>query len=166
MRYLAEVKGQIYRIEITGEGEVSLEGQAHQADLQSIGGLPLYSLLLDNRSYEMYVDEAGETYQVLLAGELYPIEIRDERARRADDGDSPRASARRLVIQAPMPGLVVAVKVAQGDQARAGQPLVTLEAMKMENDLRTPQEGIVESVGAKVGEVVREGQVLVTLRPS
>jgi biotin carboxyl carrier protein len=166
MRYLAKVKGRTFAVEITGEDEVSLDGQAHRADLQSIGGLPLYSLLLDNRSYEMYVDRDGETYRVLLAGELYPVDIRDERSRGLASQAPSRAAARRVAIEAPMPGLVVAVKVAPGDEVLEGQSLVTLEAMKMENELRAPQEGTVESVRVGVGEVVQQRQILITLRPS
>jgi pyruvate carboxylase subunit B len=163
MRYLAQVKGQSLEIEMGLHGEVLIEGQAHQVDLRSIGGLPLYSLLVDNRSYEVFVDRTGDTYHILLGGELYPVHIEDERTRRLRRPTSSQAR-KRVVVQAPMPGLVVHIEAKQGATVQAGEGLITLEAMKMENELPAPHDGVVESVRVRMGDVVEQNQPLVILR--
>ena len=66
-------------------------------------------------------------------------------------------------LEAPMPGVVTRVMVKQGDRVEAGQPLIALEAMKMEHLVRAPRAGVVESVGAAVGEMVAGGVTLVEL---
>ncbi|HBL37742.1 MAG TPA: acetyl-CoA carboxylase biotin carboxyl carrier protein subunit, partial [Flavobacteriales bacterium] len=65
-------------------------------------------------------------------------------------------------VEAPMPGKVLEVKVASGDQVKAGDALLVLEAMKMENVLRAPRDGVVERVDAVVGIAVEKGAALVT----
>lgn len=163
MRYMAQVKGQSLEIEVGLHGEVQIEGRPHQVDLRSIGGLPLYSLLVNNRSYEVFVDRSGDTYYVLLGGELYPVQIEDERTSRLRRPAGSQAR-KRVVVQAPMPGLVVHIKVEQGASVQAGQGLITLEAMKMENELPAPHDGVVESVRVRMGDVVEQHQPLVVLR--
>jgi pyruvate carboxylase subunit B len=163
MRYLAQVKGQSLEIEVGLHGEVRIEGRPHKVDLRSIGGLPLYSLLVDNRSYEVFVDRIGNTYNILLGGELYPVHVEDERTRQLWRPTSSRVR-KRTVVQAPMPGLVVSIKVKTGDAVQAGEGLITLEAMKMENELPAPHDGVIESVRVHMGDVVEQNQPLVILR--
>ena len=66
-------------------------------------------------------------------------------------------------VKAPIPGLVIKVLVTQGDQVQVGQPLIILEAMKMENELRAPRDGVVATVKVKPGNSVNQGETLVTL---
>jgi 3-methylcrotonyl-CoA carboxylase alpha subunit len=66
-------------------------------------------------------------------------------------------------LKAPMPGLVVAVPVAEGETVSKGQNLVILESMKMQNELRAPRDGVVQRVRVKAGERVEQNQLLVTL---
>ena len=84
-----------------------------------------------------------------------------ERARRGRDD---AAHAGPLEVRAIIPGRVVAVSVAQGDTVEAGQQLLVIEAMKMQNELRSPRAGTVERVGAAVGQAVDLGAVLLVLR--
>jgi len=88
--------------------------------------------------------------------------VLDERTRHirslAGGGDQRRAAG---VLKAPMPGLVVRVQVQPGEKVAAGDPLVVLEAMKMENELKAGAPGVVKSVRVAPGEAVEKGQVLV-----
>jgi biotin carboxyl carrier protein len=77
-------------------------------------------------------------------------------------GMSAGAEAVESAVEAPMPGKVLEVKVAAGDEVAAGDALLVLEAMKMENVLRAPRDGKIERVDAPVGEAVEKGAVLVT----
>jgi oxaloacetate decarboxylase alpha subunit len=85
------------------------------------------------------------------------------RARATRDRDHATGSGAPLTIRAIIPGRVAAVAVAVGDEVRAGQPLLVVEAMKMQNELRAPRDGTIRSVAAGVGGTVEIGDVLVVL---
>jgi 3-methylcrotonyl-CoA carboxylase alpha subunit len=98
----------------------------------------------------------GDTVHLFWGGRAYRFEQETERS---------RATHRHAAagLEAPMPGKVIAVKVAPGDTVMKGDELLVVEAMKMENAVRAPREGRVKSVSAKVGDMVSPGLVLVEL---
>jgi len=165
MRYTATVNDQTFEIEILPDGQIMVNGSLHRVDMRSIDGSSLYSLLVDERSYELFVEEGTGEYRVLLDGDLYVAHIKDEwswhlaRAKRASVAPPGEVS-----IRAPMPGLVVAVPVTVQQRVQAGQGVVIMEAMKMENELRTPCDGVVHTVRVNPGDTVKQGQVLVTIK--
>lgn len=146
-------------------GLVTLDGVDLAVDLQQIASGSVYSLLVDGRSFELLVEEvAGEALRVVLGGVVYPVRVEDERARAlAAAVGQRRAADGELAVQAPMPGLVVSVAVAPGEEVRAQQRLLVLEAMKMENELRAPRSARVKAVHVAPGEKVEQGRLLVTL---
>jgi biotin carboxyl carrier protein len=164
MKYATTVGDHTYLIEINRNGEITVDGESHLADLQAIDGLGTYSLLLDNASFEALVEERQGELGVLLRGRLYPITVEDERARRLSEasGGSGTTSG-EVAIKSPMPGLIVAVKVSAGEAVTKGQPLVILESMKMENELKSPRAGKVASVRVEPRQAVEQGQVLVVV---
>jgi biotin carboxyl carrier protein len=125
----------------------------------------LYSMLLCGRSYEARVTRAAgsasATYNVRVGRERFQVTIRDPRARRT--GSNGGISAGPLEISAPMPGRVVKVLVRQGEEVAAGQGLLVIEAMKMQNELRAPRAGCVECIHAAEGEGVETGAPLLRL---
>ncbi|HLE44224.1 MAG TPA: biotin/lipoyl-containing protein, partial [Methylomirabilota bacterium] len=144
-------------VEVTQQGpgifEVRLGGQVHLVDAyrHDYGTL---SLLVDGASYSATLDERGARLHVRVADSVYPIEILDEkklRLRRAV-GRSPVEGKRTLT--APMPGKVVKVLVALGDEVKEGQPLVVVEAMKMENEMKSPRDGKVVELHVREGQTV------------
>ncbi|MBI4317100.1 MAG: biotin/lipoyl-binding protein [Chloroflexi bacterium] len=166
MRYFAEVEGSQHEVEIVENAtlSVAIDGQPTKADLQRVDGPSLYSLILDQRSYEVYVEQREGKYMVMIGGELYWVKIQDERARRlAEVAPRGKAQEGEVVVRAPMPGLVKAIEVAPGDVVAKGQGLIVLEAMKMENELRAPQGGTIRSLNVAQGETVELGRVLVVL---
>ncbi len=125
-------------------GSFEVNGTDYVADLRRIADLDLYSLLLDNQSYEVHVqDTERNNYRVMVSAqgyEGYEVRVLDERAYRVakSTGGLVGASAEGA-IKAPIPGLVVRVLVAEGDVVEKGQSVVILQAMKMENELRAPR---------------------------
>ena len=122
-----------------------------------------YSLLIDNRSFEVDVDVTEDEYRVLLDGRLYRIDMADERRMRVGGNQSGVEASGRQEVKVPMPGKVVTLLAAEGDTVEKGQGLVIIEAMKMENEVRSPSNGEVKEIRIKAGELVEAGQVLVVV---
>jgi biotin carboxyl carrier protein len=121
----------------------------------------VYSVLLDGRSFDAFVEERPEGLVVTIDGHRFEVAAHDPRQWTARSRDGAAGGARS--IASPMPGKVVRVLVAEGDQVGAGQGLVVVEAMKMQNELKAPGDGRVVSVAAREGATVAAGEVLVTL---
>ncbi len=166
MKYATTINNKTYLIEINDDKRVIVDGVEYAVDFESVSGQPVYSLLLDGRSYEAYVyeDEESDAWQVLLSGDLYSVQVEDEREKRlrAQAGGVAAASG-ELNLKAPMPGLIVEVAVTEGQAVKKGDILVILESMKMQNELKSPMEGTVTRVRVKAGESVEHHQVLLSV---
>lgn len=114
----------------------------------------LYSVLLDGRSYEVRADKD----EITVAGHRIRGEIADPR--RWNPAKSGLRSEGRESIKAPMPGKIVRVLVEMGDEVTAGQGLVVIEAMKMQNELKAARSGRVASILVKENDAVVAGTVL------
>ena len=164
MRYATTLDGQTYLIEINDDRHVVVDGVEYAVDFTGVAGQAFYSMLLNNQSYEAFVEEGEDAWLVLMRGTLYEVRVADEREERLRKASSGVAVAGgELQVRAPMPGLVVAVPVAEGQSIAKGDILVVLESMKMQNELKSPREGAVGRVRVKAGEGVDQNQVLVTL---
>lgn len=164
MKYISTVGGEEYIIEIDQEGRIQVNDQLFAIDFQHLTEGGLLSLLIDNRSLEGIVEERDDYWEVLIHGELYAVDVKDERAYRL-------AKARGLTekvtgeasIKSPMPGLIVAVPVEEGQEIKKGDQVVILESMKMENELRSPRDGMVTHVYVSAGESVEKNELLVKI---
>ena len=164
MRYLATVNGQTFTIDVLPEGRLAVNGQERSIDFLSLDERAFYSLLVDGASYEGLVHEADGLYEVLLWGALYGVQVMDEREQRlakSSAGFVPQGG--EIAIRAPMPGLIVDVAVEVGQEVKAGQTLVILESMKMENELKAPRDGKVHALNVKPGQNVEQNKTLVTI---
>jgi biotin carboxyl carrier protein len=164
MKYEVTVGENVYIIEVNREGEITFDGEVQAIDFAPIGDSGLYSLLVNNGSFEALVEQRDERWQVLMQGYLYEVEVLDERSQlmRARSTSLVPDSG-ELLIKAPMPGLVVDVSVEVGQEVEAGQKVVILESMKMENELKTPRAGEVERIQVKAGDSVEQNEVLVVI---
>ena len=163
MAFIAKLGGQTSVIRIT-ETEKSLytvgvDGHEFIVDGRRTGRNN-YSLLIDNRSFEVDVDTIDDDYHVLLDGRTYHINMSDERQNRVGSRQSGIEASGRQEVKIPMPGKVVTVLVNEGDTVAKGQGLVIVEAMKMENEVRASGDGEVKEIRVKAGESVESGQVL------
>ena len=164
MKYHTEIEGTTYEIEIDDDGSITIDGEPVNADLLQVGPLGLYSLLIDNNSTELVVEEDRFGYRVMLGGRTFDVKVMDERQLRLSGRHAGfTAATGELAIRAPIPGLVVRVLVHEGEELQASQPVMLLEAMKMENELRAPRAGTVKEIKIKAGESVDQGEELIII---
>ena len=172
MKYITTVGEHSFEIEIEEPGSILVDGRHHAIDLQEIVPDRLYSLLLDHVSHESFVERVqdddpyrqGATFRVLLRGQLYQVQVEDERAVRLARGLSGFVpDSGEILIRAPMPGLIVDLPVTAGQVVVEGQVLVVLESMKMDNELCAPRDGTVGRLHVTAGDSVEGKQTLITL---
>ncbi|MCS6773601.1 MAG: biotin/lipoyl-binding protein [Thermoflexales bacterium] len=164
MKYFTTVGDKTLIIDINKEDEVLVDGRRRQVDFRAIDDEGLYSLLLDGASFDLLVEEIEGEYRVLINGVAYPVRVADERAKRLAEAASAFApTSGEFNLKSPMPGLIVAVPVAEGQAVKRGQVLVVLESMKMENELKSPRDGIVTAVKVQPRQAVEQNQVLVVI---
>jgi biotin carboxyl carrier protein len=164
MKYITTVNSHEYTIEILDEAHLSLDGVVYELDFERVGNQPVYSLVLGGQSFEahVYIDE--EQWQVLLRGDMYRAVVEDERERRLRSQlEGVPAERGEFHLKAPMPGLVIAIPVGEGQSVEKGDMLVILESMKMQNELKAPRAGKVSRVRVAPGERVEQKQTLLSV---
>ena len=163
MRYRVVVEGRIFDIEVRPAGRVWVNRRSLSVDLGCIDGLSLYSLLVDNRSYETHVEvkDDGEC-QVTVAGRPYRACLQGDlpTSTRAIHGHQ---ASGPVEISAPLPGLLVEMRVVEGQRVGNGEVVAVLESMKMHMELRTPRLGVVRTLRAAAGQEVAQGDVLAVI---
>jgi pyruvate carboxylase subunit B len=150
-----------------GPGGIRVDGTPIVAYLEEVEGTPIFLLNAGGTLHRLAVQRGEERGKYVLWSDEHRFEVEalDERRRAIQDMTGAAAEqAGPAPLVAPMPGLVVRVNVKPGDQVQAGQPLVVMEAMKMENELRSPSNGTVKVVRVQVGAPVEKGAVLVELK--
>jgi biotin carboxyl carrier protein len=168
MRYFATIQGHKDSVPIDVEPlgqsryRVTLLGETHEIDALAFEHGTV-SILLEGNSYSAEIDEAGDDVFVSLRGYQTRIDVVDERRKRLRAGATEFSAEGRQLISAPMPGKVVKVLVKVGDEVQAGQGLVVVEAMKMENELKSPKAGKVVELFAKEGSTVENNAKLVVV---
>lgn len=151
------------KLELTLDGvsrTVDLPNDAASADIVNCEP-GVYSVIADGRSAEARVEHTPTTTLVTIGAHRFEIEVRDPR--RYAGGSRSRGGAGVQNISAPMPGKVVRVLVAQGEAVEAGQGIVVVEAMKMQNEIKVQRPGKVASLTAREGATVAAGEVLATI---
>ena len=169
MKYYARIGDRVYECMLeaqNGEIFVEVEGTRYRADLTHIPRSSAYSLLLDGRSYEFALDPGPDAVELSGAAGLFHVCVEDARtfAARKKTASAAAGTARAHTVKAVMPGIVRDVCVENGASVEQGQPLVILEAMKMQNEIRADRSGTVETVHVAVGDTVEKGQKLVDFR--
>jgi|SRR5580704_7949621 biotin carboxyl carrier protein len=162
MKFDVQVSGKTYTVELQRESDrwqISLDGVALDADAVEISP-NVFSVLLNGESYEVRLATASDGRLTLQTRHHeFVAEVVDPRAWRGRRHGAVEAKGRQRIV-APMPGKVVRLLVKAGDKVEAGQGLLVVEAMKMQNEVRSPKTGTVERLLAKVGEPVNAGEVL------
>ena len=171
-KYLIQIDGlpfeaELERLNGSGEARVRLhaDGEWQIAELQHVRA-GLHVVMLDNRPVELYIERRGSGVDITIGRRTYRVQIGRGRRAASMAAAASAASDGIVRIRAPMTGSVIEVRTEPGAEVQAGDVLVVIESMKMNNELRAPAEGVVERVGARVDAQVQEGEELVAIRPS
>jgi biotin carboxyl carrier protein len=156
-----ELGGKKHRIEAAQSGERekwSIDGREVAADVVEIAP-GVFSLLIDGQSIEVRVEKFAGKLRVAVVGREYEAAVRDPREWKRGGGGAAEAEG-RAQIMAPMPGKVIRLLVAGGDTIEAGQGIVVVEAMKMQNEIRSTKSGKVEKLAVAEGQTVNAGDLV------
>jgi biotin carboxyl carrier protein len=169
MKFWVTQAGRDAEVEFHVDGDrlwLEIEGRRIEADVRRLPDGEVYSLLIGGRSYEVRVAPAGGTLEVTLRGATVPVEVRHPLEKLLQSVRPEAGPSRDQTIAAPMPGMVVAIRVKPGDHVSAGQPVVVVEAMKMQNELGPKHPGIVREVLVAERTSVSAGQAILRLGPA
>jgi acetyl/propionyl-CoA carboxylase alpha subunit len=167
MKYTVSIADREIEVVVTGD-DVKVNGRAIRAHIEPLPGTPMYVLSLDGQLHSVVArngaNEKRGYFDLSTGGYRFAALALDERARaiREIAGGEEKASG-PAHLMAPMPGLIVRVNVSAGDQVQAGQGLVVMEAMKMENELRATVAGTVRRVAVNPGSAVEKGALLLEM---
>jgi biotin carboxyl carrier protein len=162
MKFEIAINGNARTVEIEREGRdwrISIDGELVDADAVEIAP-NIFSILLNGKSYEVRVTPSPNGALTLqTAHQEFTAEVVDVRAWRGRRHGALEAEGRQQIL-APMPGKIIRVLVQPGEKVEAGQGLIVVEAMKMQNEIRSPKSGTVERLLVKEGQPVNAGEVL------
>jgi biotin carboxyl carrier protein len=164
MKLVVQINGAAQELEILAPGPDCRyrfgRGEERTANVE-LSEPGAYSILTNGRIYEARVEETPDGLVVVVDGRRFEIEVRDPRRWRAKAAGMGAEGV--VTVRAPMPGKVVCVLAAPGDSVEAGQGLLVVEAMKMQNEMKAPRAGRVLKVSVQEGSAVAAGEVLATI---
>ena len=145
---------------IRAGAKVSATLAGRKLDAEAIEISPgLYSVLLGGRSFQVNIAIRGTALVATVDHQGFVVELADPRTWRRACGGASEAEGRQELL-APMPGKIVRVLAAEGAKLEAGQGVLVIEAMKMQNELRSPKSGTLEKLLITEGQAVNSGDVL------
>ena len=163
MKFTVTVCERTVEVEVQGD-TVRLNGTPVSAHLVSVPRTPLRQLVLDGRARTYAMLRADDGWDVHHRGETWPVAVVDERTRQLRELTGQQGKKKvGGVVKAPMPGLVLRLEVDVGQQVDAGVGVVVLEAMKMENEIKSSGSGVVKKIYVSAGEAVDKGEPLVEI---
>ncbi len=174
MKLIGTLESKEYKIVIENSDQphifyVSLDGRSYTLDAHAMAS-EIVTALIDNKSYDIDLDRVNINdaldgrMAVRVRGRVIDLEILEERRKKMKDAQATHFSQSGFArILSPMPGKILRILVAAEEQVVEGQGLVVVEAMKMENELKSPKNGVVKEVFAVAGDSVYSGALLMTI---
>ncbi|HEV7859094.1 MAG TPA: biotin/lipoyl-containing protein [Pyrinomonadaceae bacterium] len=168
MKLTAELAGEKHEIEMKREGarlNASIDGRRYELEAREQGA-GVYLLLAGNRVFECRVDQSEAQrgrMEVHVGGDTHAVTLADPKRLRGAQLTGTPADGRAAQIVAPMPGKVVRVLVQQGAQVAAGDGILVVEAMKMQNEMKSSRAGTVTELHAAAGQTVKAGEILAVI---
>lgn len=160
MTYDIAIDGKNYRLDLNrSDSRWSCRLDGREVEVDAVLARPdVLSLRIDNRAYEVKCERVGDETHLWVGSARFAAEVRDPRSLRgrvrAVDNQGPKK------LTAPMPGKIVRVLVSQGDAVEAGAGVLVVEAMKMQNEIKSPKKGTVQKILVGEGAAVNAGEVL------
>lgn len=155
MAYIAKLDNVEYKVDVdeveANKFEVTIDDKSYIIDTQ-LTESNVYSLIVNGESFETDVDSKDGTFNVMTEGDLFKIEVMDELKLKMLARRGGGAAEGKQIIKSEMPGAIIDVKVKVGDEVKEGDVLLILEAMKMQNEIKSPKDGEVKEVFVKAGE--------------
>ena len=144
--------------------EVTIDGRTVHVDAAK-SGKTIYSIIEDGKQFEVIVDEQGaHGFDVFVAGQLFHLQSLDERSKLLTASTKPIATGPQRV-ESEMPGKVVKIAMSAGTPVAEGEGVLILEAMKMENEIKSPVEGVLTEISVTEGQTVESGALLFVVTP-
>ncbi len=164
MRYFVTIAGQTLEVDLSGATPL-VDGAPLEAELVTLPGTAVRHLLAGGRSLTLLAKpgERRGLWHLALGAERFTADAVDERTRALREMTGTAELEAEKIVTAPMPGLVLKVEVELGQQVKAGQGVVIVEAMKMENELKAPADGVVARIEVQAGQTVEKGATLIVL---
>jgi biotin carboxyl carrier protein len=165
-QYHATIDGLEYDLAIdelpeAGQFEVNLGGKKIKADLRQVGPAS-FSVIVGNRSFDLDVIRQGEEFVIASRSGMTRLTLEDARRRLMNSRGTGEVTG-KAQMRAMMPGRVLSVAVKVGDEVKANQGVMVIEAMKMENELKSPKAGKVVEVKVTAGQTVEKGELLIVI---
>jgi len=160
MTYEVAIDGKSYRLDLRqADGRWFCSVDGHDVDVDAVLARPnVLSLRLGNKAYEVKCERVGQDVHIWVGSQRFAAEVHDPRSlrsrSRAGDDHGPKK------LTAPMPGKVVRVLVGQGTEVEVGAGVLVVEAMKMQNEVKSPKKGTVQKILVTEGAAVNAGDVL------
>ncbi|MFQ5888900.1 MAG: acetyl-CoA carboxylase biotin carboxyl carrier protein subunit [Gemmatimonadota bacterium] len=164
MKYVATIGEAVHEVWLTEAG-LEMEGRLVPAEIAALPGTAVRHLRLGDRGFRVLARRTADGWLIDVEGRSYRVRVEDERTRAIRElASDPGASKSAGALRAPMPGLIVRVEVKPGQRVEAGTPLVVMEAMKMENELKSVGNGTIAAVEVREGQAVDRDDVLVRFK--
>jgi glutaconyl-CoA/methylmalonyl-CoA decarboxylase subunit gamma len=169
MKYFVHLNnGRSFEVEVLESADpkfrLSIDGRPVSANFIDVDRMGQYAALLNDRSFAASIDQHGpQDLRVTIGGESFQVTATDEREYAA--GQLASSRPRTAMVLAQMPGIVIQLQVQLGDIVQPGQPLLVLEAMKMQNQISAEHAGVVEEIMVAAGEAVAGNQPMIKLGP-
>ena len=163
MAYIVKVDDKKYKVNIKEESsdwKILLDDKEFHTEIVAGNNASKLTLFIDNRPYNIFYDSDN---RILVNGEEYITEIIDEQIQKLIKASPDAIHKKELTITAPMSGLVIEVEVNEGESVTAGQGLIVVEAMKMQNEMNTPRQGLVKKIYVQKGQTVNSKDILLEI---
>ncbi len=145
-----------------GKLDITIDGRHYSVDVEAVSG-GFFSLLINGQSHDVLVSREGEHFSVVVEGNFLEVDFYDPRTMRRTEDVKDSLAGSRQTICAPMAGRIVRFQVQCGDMVKKGDGLIVLEAMKMENEIKSQGVGRVREVLVGENEIVSPGQKIMVI---
>ena len=168
MKYVVSWQDRTWEVEVSGsrpEYCVTIDGKEYPVDAHTLGDPSMLSVLLNHASFLTHVipsTTSRDHWDVSMGGKFARIEVLDELSSMAKQMHAAQSGG-SYVLNAPMPGLIVDIKVETGDRVEVGSPLIVMEAMKMQNELTSEIDGTVREIHTALQDAVESGAKLMEI---